>query len=85
MAKEKVEHLSGVFASVFAHAGHITKEEAKEISGLANHEFEKAHDKASKIAENVMRHEGEKIDKFLEYFAKEIELHMEHYGGELFK
>ena len=31
MAKEKVKHLSGVFASVFAHAGHITKEEAKEI------------------------------------------------------
>ncbi|MGB5749659.1 MAG: hypothetical protein WBM69_21970 [Desulfobacterales bacterium] len=42
MAKEKVRHLSGVFASVFAHAGHITKEEAKEISGLADHEFEKA-------------------------------------------
>jgi hypothetical protein len=29
MGKEKVKHLSGVFASVFAHAGHITKEEAK--------------------------------------------------------
>lgn len=35
MAKEKVKHLSGVFASVFAHAGHISKGEAKEISGLA--------------------------------------------------
>jgi hypothetical protein len=34
MAKEKVKHLSGVFASVFAHAGHITREEAKEISGM---------------------------------------------------
>ena len=30
MAKEKVKHLSGVFASVFAHAGHITKEEANQ-------------------------------------------------------
>ena len=29
MAKEKVKHLSGVLASVFAHHGHITKEEAK--------------------------------------------------------
>ena len=28
MAKEKVKHLSGVFASVFAHAGHISKEQA---------------------------------------------------------
>ena len=39
MAKEKVKHLSTVFASVFAHHGHITKEEAKEISGLEDHEF----------------------------------------------
>lgn len=31
MAKEKVKLLSGVFASVFAHTGHITKEEAKSI------------------------------------------------------
>ena len=37
MAKEKVKHLSGVFASVFAHAGHISKEDAIEISGLADH------------------------------------------------
>ncbi len=29
MAKEKVKHLSGVFASVFAHAGHITKGRSK--------------------------------------------------------
>jgi hypothetical protein len=85
MAKEKVRHLSGVFASVFAHAGHITKEEAKEVSGLSDHEFEKAYDKASAIAEKVMQAEGNKMDKFLEHFAKEIEQHMEHYGGKLFK
>jgi hypothetical protein len=34
--------LSGVFAPVFAHAGHISKEDAREISGLADHEFEQA-------------------------------------------
>ena len=85
MAKDKVRHLSGVFASVFAHAGHITKEDAKEISGLSDHEFEKAYEKASNIAENVMQHEGEKMDKFLEHFGKVIEEHMEHFGGKLFK
>ena len=85
MAKEKVKHLSGVFASVFAHAGHITKEEAKEISGLADHEFEKAYDKASGIADKVLQHEGKKIDKFMEHFAKEIEQYMKHYGGKLFE
>jgi hypothetical protein len=85
MAKEKVKHLSGVFASVFAHHGHISKEEAKEISGLEDHEFEKAYSKASSIADQVMQHEGEKMDKFLEHFAKLIEEHMEHFGGNLFR
>jgi hypothetical protein len=85
MAKEKVKHLSGVLTSVFAHAGHITKDDAKEISGLSDHEFEKAYDKASSITENVMQHEGEKMDKFLEHFAKEIDHYMAHYGGKLFK
>ena len=85
MAKEKVKHLSAVFASVFAHHGHITKEEAKEISGLEDHEFENAYAKAANIADNVMQHEGEKMDKFLEHFAKEIEKYTEHFGGKLFQ
>jgi hypothetical protein len=85
MAKEKEKHLSGVFASVFAHAGHISKEDAKEISGLKDPEFEKAYDKASNIADSVMQHEGEKMDKFLEHFAKEIEQVMPYFGGKLFE
>ena len=85
MAKEKVKHLSAVFASIFAHAGHISKKDAKEISGLDDHEFEQAYEKASNIAEKAMQHEGEKMDKFLEHFAKEIEQYMEHFGGKLFK
>jgi hypothetical protein len=32
-----------------------------------------------------MQHEGEKMDKFLEHFAKEIDKHFDHYGGKLFK
>ena len=85
MAKEKVKHLSGVFASVFAHAGHITKEEAKEISGLADHEFEKAYDKGNSISEKMMEAGGKKMDKFLEHFAKEIEEYTAHFGGKLFE
>ena len=85
MAKEKVRHLNGVLASIFAHAGHISKEDAKEISGMEDHEFEKAYAKASSIAESVMQHEGEKMDKFLEHFAKEIDQYFEHWGGKLFK
>ena len=43
MAKEKVRHLSGIFAGIFAHHGHISKENAKEISGLEDHEFDKTY------------------------------------------
>jgi hypothetical protein len=85
MAKEKVKHLSGVFASIFAHHGHITKEEAQEISGLEDHDFDKAYVKASNIAEEIMQHEGDKMDKFLEHMAKEIDKYFDHDGGKLFK
>jgi len=34
MSKEKVRRLTGVMASVFSLIGHISKEEAKKISGL---------------------------------------------------
>lgn len=84
MAKEKVKHLSAVFTSVFAHAGHITKEEAKEISGLAEHEFDKAYDAAAGITEKTLKAEGTKMDRFMEHFAKEIENYTDHYGGKLF-
>jgi len=84
MAKEKVKHLSGVLSSVFAHAGHITKEEAKEISGLADHEFDKAYDAAAGITEKTLQAKGNKMDRFIEHFAKEIEQYTDHYGGKLF-
>jgi hypothetical protein len=85
MSKEKVKHLSSVFASVFAHAGHITKKEAQEISGLDDNEFEKVYDSASEIAEKTMQAKGKKMDKFLAHFAEEIDQHMAHYGGKLFE
>jgi hypothetical protein len=69
MSKEIVKHMTGVFASAFAHAGHITKEEAREISGLPHDDFDNVYTKASNIAEKVMQHEGNKMDKFLEHFA----------------
>ena len=84
MAKEKVKQMIGVFASAFAHAGHITKEEAKEIAGLADDEFEKVYDKAASISEKMMQAGGKKMDKFLEHFAEEIEEYVAHFGGKLF-
>jgi predicted solute-binding protein len=84
MSKEGVKHITGVLASVFAHSGHITKEDAKEISGLDDHKFEHAYSKASDIVERIMKHEGEKMDKFSEYFSKEIDEFIKEFGGKFF-
>jgi len=40
-SKKHIKHMVGVFASVFSHAGHLTKEEAKKICGLADQEFDR--------------------------------------------
>jgi hypothetical protein len=85
MAKEKVKEMTGVFASVFAHAGHITKAEAQEISGLADKEFDKVYSRASEISQKVMQHEGNKMDHFIEHYAKMVDEYMEHFGGKLFQ
>jgi len=84
MSKEKVRQLNGVMASVFAHAGHITKDEAREISGLEDHEFEKTYSRASEIVDSVMKHEGDKMDKFLEHVSEEIDHWIAETGGKLF-
>jgi len=42
-------------------------------------------DSASNITENVMPHEGGKMDKFMEHFAKEIDHYIEHFDWKLFK
>ena len=84
MAKDKVKHLTGVFASMFAHTGHITKEEAKEISGMDDHEFEKAYDRASAIAEKVGKSEDSKFEKFLNHLAKEVDKDISNFSEKIF-
>jgi hypothetical protein len=84
MNKDKVKHLTGVFASMFAHSGHITKEEAKEISGMSDHEFEKAYNKASAIADKVLKSGDGKMGKFMDHLAKEVEKDIEGFGEKIF-
>jgi len=83
MVKEHIRKMSGILASVFAHTGHISKDEAKEISGLDDNAFEEAFEKASRIADKFMEAEGKKLDKFSEHFGKEIEDHMRKVWGHL--
>jgi hypothetical protein len=84
MAKEKIKQITGVFASAFAYAGHISKEEAKEISGLADREFGEAYEKGSAIAQKVIETQGSKMDSFIEHFAKQIDEQFADFGGKLF-
>ena len=55
----------------------------KEISGLKDHEFEKTYSRTSDILINVMKHEGERRDRFLEHFAEEIDHWIKEAGGKL--
>jgi flagellar biosynthesis/type III secretory pathway protein FliH len=84
MAYQKVKHMTGVFTSVFAHTGHITKEQAKEISGLAEKDFEKVYAKGARIAEKVGKAEGKKMDHFLNHFGKEIDEYVKEFGDKFF-
>lgn len=84
MAYQKVKHMTGVFASVFAHTGHITKEQAREISGLAEKDFEKVYSKAARVASKLDKAEGNKMDHFLNHFAKEIDEYVKEFGDKFF-
>ncbi|MCP4625769.1 MAG: hypothetical protein GY850_19970 [bacterium] len=53
----------------------------KKISGLDDHKFEHAYSKASDIAEQIMKHYGDKMNKFLEHFSKEIDEFIKEFGG----
>ena len=85
MAKEKIKKMSGIFASVFAHAGHISKEEAREISGLDDQAFDEAYSEASSIADKFMDAEGHRMDQFIQHFGAKMEEYMKGYGGKLLK
>jgi len=84
MPKEKIRKMTGIFAAVFSHTGHISKEDAKEISGLDDHAFEEAYEKASNIADKFMDAEGKKMDKFMEHFGKEIEEYLKGFSDFFF-
>ena len=80
----KIRKMTGIFASVFAHTGHISKDDAKEISGLDDHAFEEAYSKASNIAGKFMDAKGTKMDKFMEHFGKEIEEYLKGFSDFFF-
>ena len=85
MAKEKVRRINGIIASVFSHTGYITKEDAREISGMDDSEFDKVYAKAAEISQKIIKAGGNKVDAFIEHIAREIGAYTDDYGGKLFK
>ena len=85
MWPEKVRRLTGIMTSIFSHIGHISKEEAKNISDLGENEFNEAYEKAAGISDRILKAEGNKMDAFMEHFAKEIDAYFSHYGGKMLK
>lgn len=83
MAKEKIRQLTGVMASIFSHIDHVSKEDAREISGLSEKEFEAAYEKAAGISDRILITEGSKMEAFIEHFGKEIDAYFRHYDGKI--
>ena len=81
MAKHKIKHLTGVMASLFSHIGHISKEDAKEISRLEDNEYNKVYEKAAGLSDKILKAEGSKMDAFIEHISKEIDAYFSDYGG----
>jgi hypothetical protein len=76
MPKQEIKKMTGIFAAVFAHTGHISKEDAKEISGLDDNSFEEAYQKASTAADKIMKAGGKKMETFIAHYAETIDKHM---------
>lgn len=73
MSKEDVRKMTGMFAAMFSHTGHISREEAKEISGLDAETFEEVHFKASNIIQRFEQHEERRVDMLMDHFGEEVE------------
>jgi hypothetical protein len=58
----------------------ITKEQAQEISGPAEKDFEKVYAQAARIVDRVNSAEGKKMDHILNHFAKEIDEYVKEFG-----
>jgi len=71
--KDSIRKVSGVLAAVCARRGEMTKEEARELCGLSESEFEEVYEKAGRLMAKLENVQAAKMDRFLEHYAKEIE------------
>lgn len=79
MSSDSVQKSMGVFAAVFAHTGHISKDEALRMSGLSPKAFEEAYAKAAAVAAKMQNAESNKLEQFLNGLGDEIDGYMKNF------
>lgn len=82
MPKQNIKNMIGVLASVFAHTGKISKEEAKEMAGVDDKEFESLYAKASNIVSKLEKYEKveDRYDNFAKHLQEEIDEFVKKFG-----
>ncbi len=79
MSRDNVQKSMGVFAAVFAHTGHISKEEAQRMSGLSPQAFEEVYAKAAGVAAKMQKAQSNKLEQFLNGLGDEIDGYMKNF------
>lgn len=74
--KEHVQQVTAVVCAYFVHAGHLTREEAKDISGLDEDHFQQAYDKASSIFAKIGAEPDKGLGKLFTYLGEEVDEYM---------
>jgi len=79
--KEHVQKVNAVVCAYFAHTGYLTREEARELCGLDENNFEEAYTKAGNIFSKIGSEPDKGASKLFEHLAKEVDEYMRHISG----
>ena len=79
--KEDVKKVTAVICAYFVHAGHLTLDEAKEISGLDDEHFQQAYDKASALFTKIGTDPDKGLGKLFASLGAEVDDYMKRIGG----
>ncbi len=81
MPKESIQKVNGVVAAFFVHTGHISKDEAKAMSGLDDSHFNEVYSKAGNIFEKIEGDPEGKVNRLFEHLAQEVDEYMKKISG----
>ena len=79
--REPIRKVNAVVCAYFVHTGHLTKEEAKEMSGLSDDAFEEAYAKAGNVFAKIGSEPDNGVNKLFNNLAHEVDEYMKHISG----